>query len=563
MRRFRHLVTQAPVASVSGTLEKTPLANVLVSCLDKKLSGTLILEVPGGAKNAIWFETGRPAKVRSAEPVGRLGDVIVEKKMLERDVVEQAAAAQGGTIGQRLLAAGVLDAEHLAIALRESNLRKLASFHDLPDTTVFGFYNGHNFLERFGGPETTPLDPLPLVWQLVSKKPFDARVETMVARLAQTPLKPRVRADVRRFSFDTKSRGVVDMLRARPCTFTELCGMGVASERETMLVVYTLVLLRCIELGDGLQPVDATEEVATGQALGKLKIKPGGRIAPAVEVNPVQAPATPDAPKAESAEMVERRKEIGERAAKIDTETYFAMLGIDPAASNDVMQSAYFALAKKWHPDRLPQELSDVKEQAGKVFARMSEAFQTLSDPERRKQYLDVTKAGGGSPEEQEKVAKILEAQMEFQKAEILLKKHDLAGALAYAQRARTKDPEQSDYVALLAWLRATSGAPTADQLTTSVAELDGVLKDEPNHQKALFYRGSILKRLGNEDRAVKDFKKLLELDPKHLDATREVRLHEMRRGGKVERSKTQPNPAGGGESKIPFAGLFDKLKKK
>lgn len=556
-------MAQAPVVSVSGTLEKSPLANILVSCLDRKLSGTLVLEIPGGAKVALTFEVGRPAKVRTPTAVGRLGDVLVEKKMVPRDVVEAAAAVEGGTIGQRLVAQGALDAEHLVIALRESNLRKLTSLSELPDTTVFGFYQGHDFLERFGGPETTPLDPLPLVWQLISRRPFDPRVEATIARLDGVQLKPRVRADVRRLSLDAKSRGVVDMLRARPSTLSELLGMGVASERETMLVVYTLVLLRCLELHDGLHPVDAAEEIATGQALGKLKIRPSGKVPPLVELNPTQLAASPPIPPIETAEITARRREILERARTIDKETYFAMLGIDPAASNDVMQSSYFALAKQWHPDRLPAELADVKQDAGKVFARISEAFQTLSDPERRRQYVEVTKAGGGSPEEQEKVAKILEAHMEFQKAEILLKKNDLAGALSYAARAHGKDPDQSDYVALLAWLNATHGAAQIDQVATSVSELDRVLKEEPNHQKALFYRGTLLKRIGQDDRAVKDFRKLLELDPKHLDATREVRLHDMRKGGKSERSKTQPHPFAGEESKIPFAGLFEKFKKK
>lgn len=226
----------------------------------------------------------------------------------------------------------------------------------------------------------------------------------------------------------------------------------------------------------------------------------------------------------------------------------------------DVVQSTYFALAKKWHPDRLPEELSEAREAAAKVFSRLTEAFQTLTDPERRKRYLELTKDGGATPEEQEKVSKILEAQTEFQKAEILFKKGDLAGAEKFAARAASKDPEQVDYSALLAWLRAAH-VQAPDELAGLVEEFDVLLAREPNHQRSLWYRGQLLKRLGNEARAVKDFRKLIELDPKHIDATREIRLHEMRHPGGSAKAGSLKD--GGRNVTRPDGGLLGKLFKK
>jgi hypothetical protein len=43
------------------------------------------------------------------------------------------------------------------------------------------------------------------------------------------------------------------------------------------------------------------------------------------------------------------------------------------------------------------------------------------------------------------------------------------------------------------------------------------------------FYRAQVLKRLGRQDDAYRDFRFVARQKPEHLDAVREVRLHEMR----------------------------------
>ena len=50
----------------------------------------------------------------------------------------------------------------------------------------------------------------------------------------------------------------------------------------------------------------------------------------------------------------------------------------------------------------------------------MSEAFENLSNPERKAQYLDVLKGGDGTPAEAEQIQEILDVAGDFQRAEIL-----------------------------------------------------------------------------------------------------------------------------------------------
>ncbi|KYF60843.1 hypothetical protein BE15_04435 [Sorangium cellulosum] len=262
------------------------------------------------------------------------------------------------------------------------------------------------------------------------------------------------------------------------------------------------------------------------------------------------APDLPPPPRAGlSPELAARRATVEARAATIDGESFFEMLGVAEDAPPERVQGAYFTLAKQWHPDRTPPELQDVKPLVARVFARISEAYQTLSDPRRRAEYLQGSKESAPPPEDEEKIARVVDAALEFQKAEILLKKNDLLGAEIRARRALNEDPEQPEYMTLLAWIQAQRrGEPPAlaEGATSAyyddlIQTLDAVLQKESRYERALFYRGMLLKRSGRIDKAIRDFRLAAEINPKNLDAIREVRVQEMR-----SRTSNDPTPAGG-----------------
>ena len=69
----------------------------------------------------------------------------------------------------------------------------------------------------------------------------------------------------------------------------------------------------------------------------------------------------------------------------MNNERYYKLLGLDKSSnpSDDTIKKAYKKKALKWHPDRN----RDNKEEAEKNFKDISEAYQVLSDPEKRKLY--------------------------------------------------------------------------------------------------------------------------------------------------------------------------------
>lgn len=66
---------------------------------------------------------------------------------------------------------------------------------------------------------------------------------------------------------------------------------------------------------------------------------------------------------------------------------YYKILGVDEKASQEDIKKSYRALARKYHPDRNPDQ-ADAEER----FKAIQEAYDVLSDPKRRKEYNQFRK---------------------------------------------------------------------------------------------------------------------------------------------------------------------------
>ena len=62
---------------------------------------------------------------------------------------------------------------------------------------------------------------------------------------------------------------------------------------------------------------------------------------------------------------------------------YYAILGVPKNAPEKDIKSAYRKLARKWHPDANPKNPKEAEEK----FKEISEAYEVLGDPEKRKKY--------------------------------------------------------------------------------------------------------------------------------------------------------------------------------
>ena len=66
-----------------------------------------------------------------------------------------------------------------------------------------------------------------------------------------------------------------------------------------------------------------------------------------------------------------------------DKRDYYEVLGVEKTATDEELKKAYRRLAKKYHPDANP----DNKKEAEIKFKEVNEAYENLSDPQKRKMY--------------------------------------------------------------------------------------------------------------------------------------------------------------------------------
>jgi hypothetical protein len=199
---------------------------------------------------------------------------------------------------------------------------------------------------------------------------------------------------------------------------------------------------------------------------------------------------------------------IAHRARTVATDDPLTVLGLPPEATAEAARAAYFRLSKLWHPDRLPADLAMFRDEVSTIFDHMTRAHRTLTESSAR---MTVARPR-------------IDAIREVEQA---IARHDYDVAVEATRELTSADDAEAH--ALAAWALSCAGDAPEATLRTALLALDRAVTLDRHCAPAYFFRGMLHKRLQNNMAAFKDFTRVVQLDPRHVDAQREIRVFEMR----------------------------------
>jgi tetratricopeptide (TPR) repeat protein len=517
-----------PKPLAEGNFKKTPFAHILVYLYEKKLGGTLEIHSSADVVT-VYFREGTPAKVRTSLKGKGLGNLLHDLKMISEDQLRAAQhemTRQGGLMGEILMKIGAIDAAGLVRGLREQMLLKLVDVFAMTDAS-YAFYEGVNMLVGYGPDELFQLDPYPLLMA-------GARIHGEKLRITQVldSLKGRWIAvgavdPLKRFRLDKDEREMCRELLGRAVTLEELVQSGRHHRQVVRRVIYVLLITKELTVADTPPPEPRTS-------------KPP---APRRGLESYAPPAV--SPQASDPEIVAVRERIQTKAAALASQNYFEMLGLSIGASPEDVRKAFFRLAKEFHPDRSAKDgLQDLEEILEYIFSNLSEAQRALIDPDARAEYEAAMREGtqrtsmAPGPKDQEQVRDALEAEKLFQKALVLLRREQYDKCLDLVDRARQLAPKEGEYLALWAQLQARTRSPDAP-VDDLIAHLRRAEEMNPKSERVQLYLAQLLKRIGHVAEAKTHYELVLEVNPRSIEAQREIRLIDMRQGKSEEKKKS------------------------
>jgi curved DNA-binding protein CbpA len=214
---------------------------------------------------------------------------------------------------------------------------------------------------------------------------------------------------------------------------------------------------------------------------------------------------------------------------KMQRQTLFQVLGLKEDVDKKAVKAAARDLVRKYHPDHHFEAHPRVRETASALFERVQEAYETLVHDGRREAYgqslMEVVGVEAvGTPQAGIKDARM--AKVCIKRGDLLLRNKRYANAAECFRDATLHDPASSRARVLFGW---TTYLANPTNSATAIAEMDEAIRIEPECADAFFYKGRIANLQGEKEQARVHFMKAVKFDPRHIGASRELRLMERR----------------------------------
>ncbi len=569
-------------------LADSPLAIVLVNALKLKITGELSLHHDNG-EDRIYFQGGIPTGTQVFHNFKPLGRMLLEAGQITMQQLEESLELmkKGQRQGEALVAMGALTNKQVGDALRMLQVRNLVEMAKLSQARL-EFDGLKPPPPWIAGVPVNALRTLRQVLAVPASLGVCQSLLQQTGDSAEVFVPAHLLKTIDHFELDADETAAMELL-AKPITLAAFFQQsGLPASRASALIAELVVtgILQTIAVAEAPAEESAPRQSSVpsrisggisdeararrrrllqqgisnigGFARGRVEAAHANSVAPpqahvAAPARAAPAPRAPpssaasddlpeamdEAPKptapnavsaasragapAPNADVERLKKLIDERAKLAASPDLFARLGLTSGATKDQVKSAFVESAQLFHPDHLPPELVSMAPMQRDIFAAIKDAYDTLIDDKKRREYL-----ARGEPA---KTAEVVDPRQEQAKiaayqGDLSLKKHDYATASDLFHQAYELYP-LGDYLASEAWALFSDPARSNKKAREMI---ETAFEQYPDSERALFYVGMIARLDGKVDIAERMFKKVLRMNPRHMEASQEMHVIKLRK---------------------------------
>lgn len=491
----------APGIPESGCLREVPVPELIHALRKSRQDGVLVLE-HGRKKKAVEFKDGWPVAVKSNLRSETFGRYLVQEglvdEVLHDESVKRMRAGQGMQ-GEILVAMDVLDEDSLVDALREHGLAK---FFEL-----FGWRDGRYVIRprahvQRGSSIGIDGHPARLVVEGIRCAFPIKQIDRWLSAHANAFLVPNAggEASVEDADPSAQEREWIAGLDA-----SMTLGRLLDSPEWARRFVFGLITIEAMTIDDRQGDPRFARTFAERASKG----------------------ASPALSQADE----EARAELARLANRMRGKDHYGVLDVSSTAADDEIRIAFASLSRKTHPDRYHGSSSSVRQIAAQVHERITEAHEVLATEEGRARYAQERSRGTRQETVEDEGRRALTAETEFQKGEARLADRDYEGALLCFGRAMQHFPSEGEYRAHYGWALYLCHPDNDVMLGEALEHCREGVKLAKDREKPYLLLGRLYKAMGKTVAAKRMFSRAVQIKPQCVEAMRELRIMNMRRG--------------------------------
>lgn len=351
---------------MNGKLSDQPLAELIREIASKNLSGTLRIE-HDRAQAAVYFEEGQAVFAASNVRTLRLREYLTKRKLIaEHELASLQNAQSDLSLANALRTRGILREEDI-----NSVLATLVN--DILRVALLWTEGNWDFNERarLGDPVRVKINTSNLLREAAHRLPLK-----FVSLRFRNPGETFLRvADVSSPSSFLPSESFMLSRLDTPTKVEVLVALSGLRELDAYRILYGLTLSGFVTR-EHWQNAFRTETAAPD----KTRVAAGA--------SPATSATVPE-PAGNRWDSVVEENNLQPFFDRLSHATnYYQVLDLPLTAGAAEIKDAYYALARRYHPDRFHGKSgTQIHSQLGSAFARITQAYETLMDPKARSTY--------------------------------------------------------------------------------------------------------------------------------------------------------------------------------